>query len=239
LGDVFYPVDLHGANSELTDELVDLSRRYGILTPYTSFLAEEPTRLHAQAANVSRARRELNMLSDEVGGVLGVNQRAYKKMHQEADRGVVLNLKAGPEVVGEPRARSRAAVGPGSRFDAGASPPQNAAQATTNIAATPTLTPPAANAEPVATQNARGQVRVVETVRRVGQKTFFLKNGRWVDSSVTPEMEAKAITIEQFSDRYFELARSQTAELNQYLTFEEPVTVNLGGQVYKIERPDR
>ncbi len=98
---------------------------------------------------------------------------------------------------------------------------------------------PAANAQPVAAQDAEGLVRVVEAVRRVGQKTFFRKNDRWVDSSVTPEMEAKAITIEQFSDPYFDLARSQSSDLNQYLTFEEPVTVNLAGQVYKINRPSK
>jgi Ca-activated chloride channel family protein len=96
---------------------------------------------------------------------------------------------------------------------------------------------PAANAAPVYAEDAEGRVREVETVRRVGGKAFFKREGRWVDSTVTPELEAKAITLEQFSDGYFELAKKQTSEMNQYLTFAEPVTVNLGGQVYRIDRP--
>ncbi len=96
---------------------------------------------------------------------------------------------------------------------------------------------PASNAAPVVTRDAQGNVQVVGNVRRVGGKTFFRKGERWVDASVTPEMEARAITIEQFSDAYFDLARKQDAESNQYLTFEGPVTVNLGGQVYRIDRP--
>ncbi|HEU5116424.1 MAG TPA: VWA domain-containing protein, partial [Isosphaeraceae bacterium] len=237
VGDLIDQIDLHGPSSELTSELVDLSRKYGILTPYTSFLAEEPTQLHAQAANSLRARVELDQLST-VAGASGVNQRHYKKLYQDADRPQVLERAAGIEtrsetlarLSGKPQSNAKALSGPA---QAGQSAPLSEPGL---IVSSPA---PAANAQAVAAQDAEGEVRVVETVRRVGQKTFFRKNDRWVDSSVTPEMEAKAITIEQFSDRYFDLARSQSAELNQYLTFEEPVTVNLAGQVYKINRPAR
>lgn len=97
--------------------------------------------------------------------------------------------------------------------------------------------PPAANAAPVLSLDADGNARVADNVRRVGGKTFFRRGDHWVDETVTPEQEAHAKPIEQFSDAYFDLARGQTAELNQYLTFEEPVTINLGGQTYKIQRP--
>jgi Ca-activated chloride channel family protein len=73
------------------------------------------------------------------------------------------------------------------------------------------------------------------SVRQVGAKTFYYKNGHWVDSTVKPEDDAKATVIEQFSDAFFRLAATQKAELNQYLTFDEPVTVNLDGQVYRFE----
>jgi Ca-activated chloride channel family protein len=35
-------IRLHGAKDELVDEVVALSTRFGIITPYTSFLVEEP-----------------------------------------------------------------------------------------------------------------------------------------------------------------------------------------------------
>ena len=44
-------------------------------------------------------------------------------------------------------------------------------------------------------------------VRQIGTKTFYFKNGRWVDSSVKPDEDAKAEKIVQFSDGYFRLAR--------------------------------
>jgi Ca-activated chloride channel family protein len=39
----------------------------------------------------------------------------------------------------------------------------------------------------------------------------------------------------QFSDDYFQLARAQKAENNQYLSLDEPVTVKLDGKVYRID----
>jgi Ca-activated chloride channel family protein len=72
-------------------------------------------------------------------------------------------------------------------------------------------------------------------VRQIGTKTFYFKNGRWVDSSVKPEDDAKAAKVVQFSEDYFRLARSQKAEYNQYFSQEEPVTVKLDGQVYHID----
>ena len=71
-------------------------------------------------------------------------------------------------------------------------------------------------------------------VRQIGAKTFYFKSGRWVDSSVTPQEDAKAVTVAQFSDDYFRLARTQKAEYNQYFSQTEPVTVKLEGTVYHV-----
>ena len=91
----------------------------------------------------------------------------------------------------------------------------------------------------VANQEARTkageQKKAQENVRHLGAKTFYRKGNRWVDSEVKPEDEAKATVIEQFGDEFFRLARTQPSAMNQYLTFEEPVTVSLDGKVYRIE----
>jgi Ca-activated chloride channel family protein len=42
IGYLLDQIRLHGKNPELVDEVVSLSLRYGIATPYTSFLVEEP-----------------------------------------------------------------------------------------------------------------------------------------------------------------------------------------------------
>ena len=41
IGYLLKEIRLHGENEEVVDEVVDLSLRYGIMTPYTSFLVEE------------------------------------------------------------------------------------------------------------------------------------------------------------------------------------------------------
>src|SRR5215472_2451085 len=45
IGEIIDDLDLHGRNQELIDELVALSQRHGILTAYTSFLANENVNL--------------------------------------------------------------------------------------------------------------------------------------------------------------------------------------------------
>jgi Ca-activated chloride channel family protein len=218
-------IDLNGQNRELTDELVELSKKYGILTPYTSFLADERTDLHARAFNVRAAQESLTQLA-EVEGVRGVAQRDLKARYIQNDKLALGGYGGGMGGMGGMMGREARQYALSRRMGG-----------TAAAGATPALNAPAANAAIVVAEDYDGTARVVESVRRVGDKTFFKRGSRWVDSTVTPELEAKAITIEQFSDGYFELSRKQSATMNQYLTFEEPVTVNLAGQVYKIDRP--
>ena len=85
VGSIIDQIDLHGSNKELTDELVALSTRYGILTPYTSFLADERVSLHAYRENAATTSRSLRAL-DEVTGQAGVAQRSNKQDFLNAAR---------------------------------------------------------------------------------------------------------------------------------------------------------
>ena len=58
VGYLLEQVQLHGASQEVTDEIVRLSTRYGIMTPYTSFLADETTELAASRGDRGRWGRE-------------------------------------------------------------------------------------------------------------------------------------------------------------------------------------
>ncbi len=49
IGYLLSKIRLHGEEPELVDEIVDLSVRYGIMTPYTSFLVEEDEDIFTQA----------------------------------------------------------------------------------------------------------------------------------------------------------------------------------------------
>lgn len=258
VGDILDQIDLHGKNSELVDELVELSRKYGILTPYTSFLADERTDLHASLELRREATDNLSSFRVE-SGIQGVGQRANKQAYQLAERATdsAVPFAAAPEaesrlgnsvaaspvngpvatqpargasVAGEASsaggfggAAGRMASGGVNRYSAsgmssmmsaGAAAPGNVAMA----------------------KDLEGRDQIVGSVRNVGGKTFYLRNGVWVDSEVMPEDEPKATKLTQFTEGYFDLARKQSAEQNQYLAFAEPVVVKLAdGQVYRID----
>jgi len=85
IGEIIDDLDLNGQNQELVNELVQLSTKHGILTPYTTFLADESVRPDvASVDNFSRARRETGELLMEAEGVSGVAQRSYKQMYKNA-----------------------------------------------------------------------------------------------------------------------------------------------------------
>lgn len=90
VGEIINELDLNGKNQELVDELVRLSTRHGILTPYTAFLAEERTELSAGIVNGDIASKELfessRGLARNSGGGAGVNLRLGKQSYQWADQ---------------------------------------------------------------------------------------------------------------------------------------------------------
>ena len=85
VGEIIDELDLHGHNQELVDELVLLSIRHGIMTPYTSFLADERSELAARSnESRTRASESLRRGLSAVSGSGGFNQRAFKQQLQGA-----------------------------------------------------------------------------------------------------------------------------------------------------------
>lgn len=225
VGDLIDQIDLHGQNKELVDELVSLSTKYGILTPYTSFLADERVQLHAQAENRARSVESLARLN-EVTGQAGVAQRGAKQSYLAADRAAgpanYAEMKSEGAALGEPNALTRSASGPVVPGRPGGMGGAMMGGRMSSMFG-------------VVVKDAEGRDSFATSVRQIGSKTFYRKGNRWVDSAVKPQDETKAKVIRQYSDAFFALARSQSAEMNQYLTFEEPVTVALDGTVYRFE----
>lgn len=107
IGEIIDDIDLNGRNQELVDELVALSQRYGILTPYTSFLTDDNVSLTASAANNRFAANSMAQQVVVVSGAAGVMQREAKAKLQTAT-----NLAA----------PAPSAAGTGGRGGAGAAP---------------------------------------------------------------------------------------------------------------------
>jgi Ca-activated chloride channel family protein len=85
IGEIIDDLDLHGRNQELVDELVALSQRHGILTPYTSFLADDRVSLTAGTGNRTRAFKDLDQLAVTTGSS-GFTQRELKAQYQLANQ---------------------------------------------------------------------------------------------------------------------------------------------------------
>ena len=81
IGYLLQEIRLHGANKELIEEVVRLSKQYGIVTEYTAFIAAAGP--NAKAADiVAEAGKRLNMARAEQAGQWAVNQAQNDKQLQ-------------------------------------------------------------------------------------------------------------------------------------------------------------
>jgi Ca-activated chloride channel family protein len=197
IGEIIDKIDLEGSNDELLDELVMLSRRHGVLTPYTSFLADENGAIRDEAKSRLSAATALNVLATEEAGQAGFARRQNKAAFQNAGGGS------------------------GGRGDAGGEDqlPSQKVDADGGVVFQDAVTNRAVK---------------VKTLRQVGDKSFFLEEGRWVDSSASKEQIKTAQDLTRYSPRYFELAAKQGAVVGRILALPGTVIVVIDGQAYHL-----
>jgi Ca-activated chloride channel family protein len=213
VGEILDEMDLKGKNDELVRELVELATRHGILTPYTSFMADENTRLHDFAANAKRTEERLTALH-EAEGQAGVGQRMFKGSLQNSNQAPASTASPASSAPNELAVDSVAGLSVGRK-----------AGANFGFGADKNFAEEAKKELTAASQN----------IRNVGNRTFYQREGKWIDSQVTKSQEANVKRVKQFSDEYFELARQNGKTIAQYLVFDEPVLLNLNDQAYLIE----
>jgi Ca-activated chloride channel homolog len=184
----------NGEQKELTDEIVDLGTRYGIVTPYTSYLAVEPER---------------------AGVVRG-----------EADRRAVTTNRP-------LKSADRAGTGGGLARDMPApmSAPKEAAAATTGETAV--RQSKRARAQQEAVREDDEVLRAEAGAQKVGDKTFYLREGVWVDSEFKTEAKLPETALAFGSDEYFELLKREP-QLARFFSLGERVVVVYKGRVYRV-----
>ena len=203
IGEIIDELDLGGKNKELVEELVKLSTRHGILTPYTSFMADENVSIHDVAANTITADRRLSALemSSGHGGFAQREMKGRLKAAKQAPAAsAAMDSFSGPAA---PRGQAGNSAGAGGQIF-GKKADKEADDAKLNV-------------------------------QNVGNRTFFRRDGRWVDSQVTKDQETSAKRVKQFSNEYFALAKRHGKRMSQYMVFDEPVLLNLDSQAYLIE----
>ena len=177
----------NGEQKELRDEVVDLGTRYGIVTPYTSYLALEG--------------RETSLMN------------------------------TAPMDVVRPVSRGR------DGFGALNAPSPQASPDSLNNAVTVTTGEAAVRQSKIArAQMEAGVVRsddATNSIRRSGSKTFYLRDGVWIDSEFKPEAKLPETVLTFGSDAYFDLLK-QKPKLAEYFSLGQQVLVVFEGRVYKV-----
>ncbi len=79
-------IQLNGESKEVVDELVKISKKYGIMTPYTSFLADESVNLAKSTEIHGRMRRSAHRLAKSETGVGGQRDAMSRRQLNDATR---------------------------------------------------------------------------------------------------------------------------------------------------------
>jgi Ca-activated chloride channel family protein len=218
IGELIDEIDLHGQNRELVDELVELSKKHGIMTPYTSFLADDHFDITDRSDSQGRAVQLLNELEAQTGEK-AVAQRAFKGSLQAAPRAMESHKAGG--------------MGGMSLFGHTAAASPASAPTTPSVAFSPRQLNGAAdsNIDPSRAVDKKA-------VQTIGEKTFYWKNDCWRDADVTAENEKNPIRIKPFSDAYFALVAKDKGRFAKYLTLDGPVLIVLDGKTYLIMKDE-
>lgn len=161
---------LHGEDRELVNEIVHLSKKYGIITEYTSFLVDvDHSVAHRDFAPMAEKK-----LQDATSSFSGA--------------AAVIRAKSSNRIAG-------ASVAPRSYTDS------------------------------------EGAEREISNVVHAGARTFFEKNGLWVDSEY--DGAAKPVAIKKFSEAYFELLRRAPA-IGKYLALGGEVIFVTNGRAVRV-----
>jgi Ca-activated chloride channel family protein len=211
VGEIIDEIDLNGRNQELINELVALATKHGILTSYTSFLADETTNVRDVAAANRQAGDQLRAL-EETRGESAFGQRLAKSYLQRARRAPT-NAADSLHFLGD-------AGGYGGAAPAGGG-------GATGLPAMPGVGRPGSGAGV-----AGDRPVITRPPRTVGKKTFFWRNQRWEDSILTESQLKAAREIELYSSEYFELVTRHGKDVAKYLAVDDDIVVVLSGKAY-------
>jgi Ca-activated chloride channel family protein len=208
IGEILDEIDLKGKNEELVKELVELATRHGVVTPYTSFLADENAPIGAVTANVERAARRLEALA-QTQGFGGVVQRDFRGQFHRAQQAAPAPVAPSADALRPLAEAAQAFKEAGKSLGAGMA--MDADRAVEEVQ------------------------QAAQNIRQIANRTFYRRQNQWIDSTLTEQQQKNVQRIKQFSREYFDLANRYGRTMAQYLVFDEPVMVNLGGQAYLIE----
>ncbi len=212
IGYLLDEIRLH-SNKELVDEVVRLSKKYGIPTEYTSFLADERMTEAKLKTTTLRIRSEAEEASRAYTGSSGVAQSTNANASKYSAQAPAMAPMPGGYGGG----------GYGGGANGGASAGTGAPQVLGNVAA---------NGRVGGTyQDSNDRTVVVANVQNIAGRTFYQRGNFWEDSGLKPAQNA--IQIKQFSDAHFRLLKAYP-KLAQYSTLGNVRVIMANNQAVEI-----
>ncbi|HLU46822.1 MAG TPA: hypothetical protein VK116_02020, partial [Planctomycetota bacterium] len=230
IGHLLEEMRLHGEKSELRDEVIRLSKRYGIITPYTSYLIlEDDRRLTSTRGNEEGRFRRAASESLRQGYALGGD---------DAPRGAPTAEPAARDA--SDRALAKRAAESAERFSA-----SSGAGAVASSRELDRLK----RGEELGQAQFEGLAETTDgeasslrsalaiAVKHVGGKTFYLQGDRWIDSLLTTTEkdldESSLRRVVYLSEEYFDLL-DEDADVAKWLSVGPNVTFVHKGKVVSI-----
>lgn len=199
-------IRLRGESRELRDEVVDLARRFAIVTPYTSYLIVE-----------DEARRGVPLTSRSLQ-LLDGNAPAKARLAESWS--ALRREKAGD--IGSYNARAGQAL---KYAEAPA-----AAEAVTKSEAKKAI----AAAQPARRAAAERELDAIEQQARVvNGKSFFQNGAQWIDSETQSRKAKQKVRVQFASPEYFDLLAKNT-ESAQWLALGRNVQFAVGDTFYEV-----
>jgi Ca-activated chloride channel family protein len=222
IGQIIDEIDLNGQNEELVKELIALSIEHGILTRYTSFLADEnddPSGLSDARRNRDRAELSLKSLEAASGQLAfggRFSKQQYKGAQQLSDLNAPIQIQdqgasSGGQNYGLPAPAAGGVGGGGGGFVAGKP-------------ATP----------------GDGQADAEAGVRQNKSGTMY-KRGNVVIAANAADVDlekAEITEIERYSKEYFDLINDNTKAENEIISEQrdgEQLVIRLRGKIYRFK----
>lgn len=273
----------NGDSKEVVDEIVALSKKYGIISNYTSFLVTDPSESHGSAINgrpMPMRGDVMSMRRPRAGFAAGGG--GFGTRNESPVRGTVIaasipapsstsrvNGMIPPPPAMVPSWMPDAIMGKHVHFegDAASAPAEKKAhyrsrqqlqilddrplvrdlrEASSGFVATkpePMLS--ASGKSAVANSKALDKLKNTDVIAKdeessaiksIEDKTFYLKNGAWVDSTYNEGSSPKALTIQFGSKDYFDLIHN-TPGISKFLAIGRDVTLVFKGHSYRVVSP--
>jgi Ca-activated chloride channel family protein len=208
-------IRLHGESSELRDEVTDLARKYGIVTPYTAYLIIEDESQH----NIPVPMRSLQGF-DRDGGARREAAQAWEGFKRNS---------VGEEAIAGARSslalKDASAAAPASADSSSAFRRRYGLAGAAAPGAAPTAPPP---------PSTEGRLlQYAQQTQFVAGKNFFQNDKQWIDSAVQKHPEAKRVRIPFGSTEYFDFIAKNPKAL-PWLALGQNVQFVLDNTVYEI-----